>query len=129
MRGAVGFFTSEMVALVSAICIVGIFFVAHHQRQVSSYDQAAYRLAQKVQENATQACSLEESACHPEARAPVAGKVTAANLAKLGVAAKPPLHLKVEHDVGLNPWQVKVWHDEGLKVYTITPGKLTESYR
>ncbi|MBU4276597.1 MAG: hypothetical protein KKC30_07660 [Proteobacteria bacterium] len=115
--------SSEAIALVSAICIVGIFLGAHFQRQIDSNDQQALKVAQQVYEVL--------------APAPAGGKSPTASASpamdpqeKLAkeLKAQPPIEVKVLND-SPNAWKVRVWHPKGVVHYVVTPKGVTQEVR
>lgn len=108
-KRAGGFMSVEAVALISALCIVAIFFYAQYARQASWHDQEAKRLAVEVRP------AVETLF----AKSPQA-KLGLEALKDQGLAVPPPLQLTVTPFKDLRAdWQLEVWHPEGQRVYLV----------
>lgn len=110
----------EMIALFSALCIVGIFFYAFYERDSKLHDLAAADAAKKVG-SAIEAYFTE----NPEAT------LNAEALTSLvGAQLKPPL--KIEPMPGSDKagdWQVRLYHPEGQLVYLVGKSGITQKHR
>lgn len=108
-KRAGGFMSAEAVALISALCIVAIFFYAHYARQASWHDQEAKRLAAQVRP-AVEGLFAQD----PQA------KLSPQALKDQGLAVPPPLQLAVTPFKDLRAdWQAEVWHPQGQRVYLV----------
>ncbi|MFH2126251.1 MAG: hypothetical protein ABIK12_07020 [Pseudomonadota bacterium] len=115
--------SSEAIALVSAICIVGIFLGAHFQRQIDSNDQQALKVAQQVYEVLAPAPA--------GGQAPTAAAAPALNpQEKLAKELKAPAPIEVKVlDNAPDAWKVRVWHPKGVVHYVVTPKGVTQEVR
>ncbi len=120
LRRVGGYMSVEALALISALCIVGIFFYAHYARQASWHDQEARRLASELrpvveayfQKNPQARLSTEALSHEP------------------GFSLPPGLQIKVTPFKELrSEWQLEVWHPEGQRVYLLTPQGLSDQPR
>ncbi|MGD9123903.1 MAG: hypothetical protein PVG60_02360 [Desulfarculaceae bacterium] len=105
-----GKYTMEALALISALVIVGIFVFSHYQRRLDTYDEEASRLARKIPS------AVEVFfAGNPQAR------LTPEALKGSGLEASEQMHLEVPVDKDRpENWQVKLWHAQGVKLFTIS---------
>lgn len=112
-------YTMEALALVSALCIVGIFVYAHYSRQIDDLDKQAWRLAKQVPVAAETFFQTNPS-----------GELTPGALKQAGLQWEPPLEVEVPMDnrKALN-WQVNVHHSHGNLVYRVTLKGLSEHPR
>lgn len=124
MRRFRGLVSSEAIALMSAICIVGIFLGAHFQRQIDSMDQQALMVAQQVYKVLAAAPSSGPSTQETEAEpAPSLQE-------KLSKGLKDPAPIEVKVlDSTPDAWKVMVWHPEGVVHYVVTPQGVTQQVR
>ncbi|MCF8042895.1 MAG: hypothetical protein K9K65_18655 [Desulfarculaceae bacterium] len=116
---------SEAIALVSAICIVGIFLGAYYQRQMDSNDQQALKVAQQVYQILTPAPASGQTLT-PKAEASPAQSLQE-KLAK-GLKDPAPIQIKVL-DNAPDAWKVLVWHPKGVVHYVVTPKGVTQGVR
>jgi hypothetical protein len=111
LKRASGYMSVEALGLISALCIVAIFFYAHYARQASWHDQEARRLASEArplveaffQKNPQARLSIEALAKEPGFDLPV----------NLRIKVTPFRELRAE-------WQLEVWHPEGQRVYLLS---------
>jgi len=116
---AAGSYTMEALALVSALCIVGIFVFNHYSRQTDALDQQALRLAKDLAPAVAQFFTA-----NPQA------KLTPEALIAGGLKIPAPLKLQVPPDHEKAPdWQVRLWHPEGTQVFTISAAGITQKPR
>ena len=114
-----GNYTMEALALVSALCIVGIFVFSHFNRQMESFDQKAHRVAKAVPAVVS---SLFEK--DPQA------KLTPDALRQAGLDWQAPMAVEVPQDRETKEtWQVKVWHPEGVDIYSVSQKGVNASLR
>lgn len=110
----------EMIALISAICIVGLFLFAQYDRQSQQYDLVASEASQKVQ-SALDAYFT----ANPEAT------LTAESLAGVeGLKLTPPLKLELVRGADkADNWRVRLWHPEGQLVFLVSHKGITQKHR
>ena len=114
-----GNYSMEALALVSVLCIVGIFVFSHYHRQMESFDQKAGRVAKAVP--AAVSALLEKD---PQA------KLTSAALKQAGLAWQAPIEVEVPQDRDAkDTWQVKVWHPEGVELFVVDQKGVNSSPR
>ena len=102
-----GNYSMEALALVSALCIVGIFVFSHFNRQMDTFDQKAGRVARAVP--AAVALVFQKD---PQA------KISVEALKGAGLSWQPPIEVAVSQDRDAKDnWQVKVWHTEGVELF------------
>lgn len=110
----------EVIAIISALCIVGIFLFAQYDRESRGYDLLAAEAAQKAQKALSTYFTAEpEAVLTPESLAEVQG---------LGPAAPMKLELVRGKDKA-NNWQVRVFHPEGQLVYLVSQKGITQKHR
>lgn len=110
----------EVIALISAICVAGIFFYAHYDRQSKQYDLIASDAAQALQPKVTAFFEANPDAViTPEA-----------------VAALPDLKLATGVEVTIPHgsdktanWTLHVIHREGQLVFIVSKSGVTQKYR
>ncbi|MFH1032949.1 MAG: hypothetical protein V1806_00455 [Pseudomonadota bacterium] len=120
LRRASGYMSMEALGLISALCIVAIFFYAHYARQASWHDQEARRLASEMR-------PLVEAYFQKN---PQARLSTEALAKEPGFAPQSELQLKVTPFKELRAdWQLEVWHPEGQRVYLVSPQGLKDQPR
>lgn len=117
--------SSEAIALVSAICIAGIFLGAHYQRQIDNMDQQALKVAQQVYQVLTPAPASAQTVPQKAEAAP--GQSLQEKLSK-GLKNPAPIEVKVL-DIAPDAWKVKVWHPKGVVHYVVTPKGVTQEVR
>jgi len=115
--------SSEAIALVSAICIVGIFLGAHFQRQIDSNDQQALKVAQQVYEVLAPAPSSSQAPTAPASPALNPQEKLAKEL-----KAPAPIEVRVLDNIP-DAWKVRVWHPKGVVHYVVTPKGVTQEVR
>ncbi|MEW5913156.1 MAG: hypothetical protein AB1814_11415 [Thermodesulfobacteriota bacterium] len=106
--------SSEALALLAVVCIAAIFLVASLDRQADRRDQVA-------QETAAQVSTLLQG---PAASAPP----TLERLQAQGLKLPPGVHLEV-HTPERGQWQIKLWHQDGVKLYQVTAKGVSEQMR
>ena len=117
--------SSEAIALVSAICIVGIFLGAHYQRQMDSMDQQALKVAQQVYQVLTPAPASAQTVPRKAEAAPAQSLQE-----KLTKSLKNPAPIEVKVlDSAPNAWRVLVWHPKGVVHYLVTPKGVNQAVR
>lgn len=117
--------SSEAIALVSVICIVGIFLGAHYQREMDSNDQQALKVAQQVYQVLTPAPASGQAAIQKTEAAPAQSLRE-----KLAKGLKDPAPVKVElMNDAPKAWKVMVWHPRGVVHYIVTPQGVTQKVR
>ncbi|MBU4564898.1 MAG: hypothetical protein KMY53_10275 [Desulfarculus sp.] len=117
--------SSEAIALVSAICIVGIFLGAHFQRQIDSNDQQALKVAQQVYQVLALAPASAQPAIQKTEAAPALNPQ-----GKLAKELKVPAPIEVKVlDNAPGAWKVRVWHPKGVVHYVVTPKGVTQEVR
>ena len=116
---AAGSYTMEALALISALCIAGIFVYNHYSRQMDALDQRAYRLAREVGPTVT-----KFFAAHPQA------ELTDQELGKVGLPSLGPIKMKVPFDhEKASDWQVRLWHPEGNQVFIVSSAGISQKPR
>lgn len=119
LRRPAGYLSMEALALISALCIVAIFFYAHYSRQAATHDQEARRLAQETR-------PLVEAffAQNPQ------GKLSLEGLKAQGFDPPKNLMAKVTPFKELkDDWQLEIWHPEGQRVFLLGPGGIGDQPR
>ncbi|KIX13843.1 hypothetical protein [Dethiosulfatarculus sandiegensis] len=118
-RRAGGFYTMEALALVSVLCIAGIFVFSHYSRQMEDFNQQAGIMAQKVPA-LVEAFFTE----NPE------GRLSREALEKAGFTLGKGYFIKIPAQKDrASDWQVNLWHKDAEKQFVITAEKITQEYR
>ena len=109
----------ELIALISALAIAGIFVFAHYDRQARALDQRALELAEQLSP-AVKAWFIENPAA----------ELTGDKLATLpGVRLNNGYKAEVVRGAGkAENWEIRVWHPEGTRMFLINAQKIREEY-
>ncbi len=119
IRASRGFVSMEALALISVLCIAGIFIFAHYARQTSALDDLARVTAREIGPKIAAYFQAE-----PQGRlTPEVIKTAGAEPAAPLLAQITPLKDRAED------WQVMLWHPEGNKRFVLSPTGLAEEYR
>lgn len=114
-----GFYTMEALALVSAICIAGIFVFSHFSRQVDTLDQKAMHLAEEAKP-VVQAFFEKE----PQ------GDLSLETLRQGGLSWPQSIEVKIpEYQRKIGDWRVDVWHTQGDMIYSLSAQGLQKHLR
>lgn len=109
----------ELIALISALAIAGIFVFAHYDRQAQALDQRAQELAEQLAP-AVKTYFLE----NPTA------EITSGQLALLpGVRLNNGYKAEVVRGASkAENWEIRVWHPEGNRMFLVSSQKIREEY-
>lgn len=114
-----GWMSMEALALVSALCIVGIFIYAHYARQADGFDLQAQRLARE-----TRPVVEAFFAADP------AGHLSLEALKERGLVIPPELRAAVAPLKDLREdWRLEFWHPGGNQVFVLTPAGIAAAPR
>ncbi|MFZ5585021.1 MAG: hypothetical protein ACOZHQ_03725 [Thermodesulfobacteriota bacterium] len=114
-----GWMSMEALALVSALCILGIFVFAHYTRQADGFDLQAQRLAREAR-----------PVVEAFFRAEPAGHLSLDVLKERGLIIPPDLQAAVTPLKDLREdWRLEVWHPEGNQVFVLTPAGISAKPR
>ena len=105
-----GSYAMELAALISLLCIAGIFFFSHLARQADALDLQAENAARQLQP------AIEKFFAENPG-----GKLTLPALSALGVDIPQAVKLEIPpgRDAAEN-WQVALWHPEGQKRFVVS---------
>lgn len=119
LRASRGFVSMEALAIISVLCIAGIFIFAHYSRQASGYDDLARVTAREIGPKIVAYFQAEPQ-----------GRLTPEVLKTAG--AEPPTPMQAQ----ITPlkdraaeWQVMLWHPQGNKRFVLSPAGMAEEYR
>jgi hypothetical protein len=109
----------ELIALISALAIAGIFVFAHYDRQSRALDHRAMELAEQIAP-AVKAWFVENPAA----------ELTSQQLAFLpGVTLNHGFKAEVVRGAGkADNWELRVWHPEGTRMFLVNSQKIREEY-
>lgn len=137
-----------IIALLSIIAIVAIFFFAHYDRQAKAYDEAAHRAALRInymlsqQAKAAKAKQIQEAT--PQAEVNLREQLGSARQASLvnepvaiDLEAIKEADLKIAPEVKLEaipgpegtPESVAVWHPRGIMRYIVSAKGVKAEYQ